>query len=233
MRDNLPDRMIVPLRFHGKKLAVRSAYCTLDGNDKPVALPPRYSTAIVSDALQGFRKDALPHLNRFIVERLSPDDQARYKPAELKRLVARHELVATFLLPLEYGGTLHHRNMALMSAPMAESYHRRIVQQVEQSTNVTGMGTSRHVPVHALPELGKNDYALFVLPQQGRRLALPVQGNAVLLVSQKPPSRYNPAVRRVYRAAAQEAQSREVAKRSERHNINRIMRIGAYETDPS
>jgi hypothetical protein len=148
-------------------------------------------------------------------------------------LVARHDLVTTLLLPLEYGGTLHHRNMALMPASLADSYHRSIVQQVEQSTNVIGMGTARHVRVHALPELGKNDFALFVLPQQGGRLALPIQGNNVLLVNQKPLSRYSPAIRQSYRAAAHEAQLREVAKRSERHNMKRIMRIGSYESEPS
>lgn len=222
-------------RFMGMKLVTRLAYCATDVAGKPQPRAPQYAPAIVRAALHEFRQEAVHDLARFARDRLVLEQQAAPRPAELKRVVAGHDLVAAFIMPLEYGGTLHNHNMMLLPAAQAQNYRQMIDAQVQAAPKALGQGRNAHVPVLGFAELGKNDYALFVLPSLGQKLQLPLQDGSSLLLHRKPRTRHDPATRKAYRAAAAESAERLRANRSDRRQMNQTMRAMAQQggTEPS
>lgn len=209
-------------RFRGMKLVTRAAFCAADAQGHPQPLAPHYAPEIVLAALHDFRREATDSLMDFARARLVPGQVA--SAAAAKRAIAGHDLVATFIMPPRYGGTLHHRNMALMSAQDAQAYDQMLDGQVQAATALRGRGATQHVQVLALPELGGKDYALFVLPQQGGRLVLPLQDGQRLLLDKKPGKSQRIARRQAFRTAAAESAQRLRTTRAERRTASQKLR---------
>ncbi len=222
-------------RFMGMKLVTRLAYCATDAAGKPHPLALQHDPEIVRASLHSFRQEATHDLARFARDRLVLDQPGAPRAAELKRVVAGHNLVAAFIMPLEYGGTLHHHNMMLLPAAQAQNYRQMIDTQVQAAPQALGQGRNAHVRVLGFAELGKNDFALFVLPSLGQKLQLPLQDGSSLLLHRKPRHRNDPVVRKAYRAAAAEAAERLQAKRADRRQMNQSMRALAQQggTEPT
>lgn len=208
-------------RFLGMKLMTRAAFCATDAQGQPQPLASRYAPDITQAALHDFRRAATEHLVPFVRARLVP---GQVTATSAKRVIAGHDLVATFILPPRYGGTLHHRNMALMAAKDALAYEQMLDGQVQAATALQGRGAAQHVPILALPELGGKDYALFVLPQQGGRLVLPLQGGQPLLLDKKPGKSQRIARRQAFRTAAAESAQRQRTMRAERRMASQKLR---------
>jgi hypothetical protein len=210
-------------RFQGMKLVTRAAFCAADTAGLPQPLASRYTPEIAQAALQDFRRQATEHLMPFVRARLVPGQVA--SAAAAKRAIAGHDLVATFIMPPRYGGTLHHRNMALMTARDAAAYEQMLDGQMQAAKATQGRGATRHVQLLALPELSGKDYALFVLPPHNGRLALPLQNGRLLLLDKKPGKSQQVARRKAFRAAATESAQRLRTTRAERRDMNQKLRL--------
>jgi len=140
--------------------------------------------AVAADrARSDFRRHATQQLIKFTQARLP---QAM-EPERLAKLVEGHDLVVSFILPLEYGGTLHRRNMMLTTPDLAKSYRTHLNQQYEQAT-AQKKATDSQISINILPSLiGKKDDALFLLPLSGdQELSLPLRDGTSLELSRKP-----------------------------------------------
>lgn len=210
-------------RFQGMKLTLRAAFCAPDAQGRPQPLSQHYAPDVVQAALHAFRRDATEHLIPFVRARLVPGQTV--SATAVKRAIAGHDLVATFIMPPRYGGTLHHRNMALMTEQDAATYGQMIDGQVQAAKALAGRGAGQHVQVLALPELSGKDYAVFVLPQQNGRLALPLQNGRQLLLDKKPGKSQHIARRKAFRAAATESAQRLRTVRAERRDMNQKLRL--------
>ncbi|MBP7253813.1 MAG: hypothetical protein KBA75_10070 [Alphaproteobacteria bacterium] len=210
-------------RFQGMKLTLRSAFCVPNDQGRPQPLHPYYAPEVVQAALQDFRREATEHLFPFARHRLVPGQVA--STAAAKRAVAGHDLVATFIMPPRYGGTLHHRNMALMTAKDAAAYEQMLDGQVQVAKALQGRGATQHVQVLALPEMSGKDFELFVLPQQNGRLVLPLQSGAQLFLDRKPGKSQQAARRKAFRAASAEAATRLQTTRAQRRETNQKLRL--------
>lgn len=209
-------------RFQGMKLTLRSAFCVPDAAGRPQPLSAHYAPEIVQAALQDFRRAATEHLVPFARARLVPGQVASVAAA--KRAIAGHDLVATFIMPPRYGGTLHHRNMALMTAKDATTYEQMLDGQVQVAQALIGRGATQHVQVLALPELSGKDFVLFVLPQQNGKLVLPLQSGQQFLLERKDSKIQKIARRQAFRAASAETAKRLQITRAQRRGTNQQLR---------
>lgn len=213
--------------FQGMKLTLRSAFCATDAAGRPQPLSQHYAPEVVQAALHDFRRAATEHLVPFARARLVPGQVASVAAA--KRAIAGHDLVATFIMPPRYGGTLHHRNMALMTAKDAAAYEQMLDGQVQAANMLHGRGVMQNVRVLALPELSGKDYALFVLPQQNGKLTLPLLNGQQLLLERKDSKSQKIARRQAFRAASAETAKRLQITRAQRRTANQRLRAQAYE----
>ncbi len=208
-------------RFNGLKLAPRYVTITVAADGGVGIVPQRYTAEEIKTAESGFRKTATANLVNFVRQRIDTASN-QYPPEALVRQVKQHALVVSYLVPLDYGGTLHQRNMMLTPKDQAIAYRSFLDNQL-QTAPVSQQHGLPHRQVLALPELADRDETLFMLPRHGRsNLLLPLQHHDPLLLHSKPQRHNWREARAAFQQGAQDTTERNV--RRERYATKRALR---------
>lgn len=208
-------------RFSGLKLMPRQVAVALTADGGACAVPQRYAVEEIKAAESGFRQAATANLVNFVRQRVDTATNQR-PPDELVRQVKQHALVVSYLVPLDYGGTLHQRNMMLTTPDQADAYRAFLDGQIKAAP-VLSHGSQPQAQILALPELADRDETLFMLPRQGHgHLLLPLQHQDPVLLHCKPQRHNWRQARAAFGQGARDATGRGV--RRERYAAKRALR---------
>lgn len=208
-------------RFNGLKLAVRSVDVTVAAAGQIAAVPQRYAVEEIKEAESAFRHAATANLVNFVRQRVDTNVNQR-APDDLVRHVKQHALVVSYLVPLDYGGTLHQRNMMLTTPDQATAYRSFVDKQLQTAPVIERHGQPQ-AQILALPELADRDETLFMLPRHGRgQLLLPLQHHDPVLLHCQPQRHNWRHAREAFRPSGQQLTERSV--RRDRYAAKRALR---------